>query len=188
MKNKKILHIPVDSKEIFQLKAGDIVYLTGTLITGRDAAHKRLVQLIEKGQPLPVELANQAIYYAGPCPAKPGQIIGSCGPTTSGRMDSYTPTLLELGLKVMIGKGQRSDSVVKSIIQNGAVYLAAVGGVGALISKCIKRAEVIAFEDLGTEAIHRLYVEEFPAIVAIDAKGNNLYENAYENASVRQGC
>lgn len=183
MKSKKLLHVPVDPEKIIQLKAGDIVYLTGTLITGRDAAHKRLVQLIEKGQPLPVELANQAIYYAGPCPAKPGQIIGSCGPTTSGRMDSYTPALLELGLKVMIGKGQRSESVVRSIVQNKAVYLAAVGGVGALISKCIKKAEVIAFEDLGTEAIHRLYVEEFPTIVAIDANGNNLYKSA----SVRQG-
>lgn len=177
MEHKKILQLPADPKEVIQLKAGDIVYLTGMLITGRDAAHKRLVQLIEKGQPLPVELCNQAIYYVGPCPAKPGQIIGSCGPTTSGRVDSYTPALLNLGLKVMIGKGQRSEAVVKSIVQNKAVYLAAVGGVGALLSKCIKKAEVIAFEDLGTEAIHRLYVEEFPTIVAIDAYGNNLYKN-----------
>ena len=177
MEDKKILSIPVDPKTVSQLKAGDIVYLTGTLITGRDAAHKRLMQLIERGQPLPIELTNQAIYYAGPCPAKPGQVIGSCGPTTSSRMDAYTPALLELGLKVMIGKGQRSEEVVKSMVENGAVYLAAVGGAGALLSKCIKKAEVIAFEDLGTEAIHRLYVENFPTIVAIDAKGNSLYNN-----------
>jgi len=177
MSNKKVLHVPVDPYEVSKLKAGDVVYLNGTLITGRDAAHKRMVQLIEKGEPLPVDLRNQAIYYVGPCPAKPGQIIGSCGPTTSSRMDSYTPVLLDLGLKVMIGKGQRSEPVVRSIIKNKAVYLAAVGGAGALISKCIKNAEVIAFEDLGTEAIYRFEVEDFPAIVAIDAEGNNLYEN-----------
>jgi len=177
MEKKEILHVPVDPSEVMQLRAGDIVYLTGTLITGRDAAHKRLIQLIEGRKPLPIDLQNQAIYYVGPCPAKPGQIIGSCGPTTSGRMDSYTPPLLDLGLKVMVGKGQRSEAVIEAIRRNKAAYLAAVGGAGALISKSIKKAEIIAFEDLGTEAIYQLEVENFPAIVAIDTHGNDLYKD-----------
>jgi len=172
----KQIHAPIIPSEIAHLKAGDIIHLSGTIITGRDAAHKRLYQMIQEGKALPVELMNQVIYYVGPCPAKPGQVIGSCGPTTSGRVDVYTPTLLDLGLKAMIGKGQRSREVVEAIVRNKAIYLAATGGAGALIAQSVKKAEVIAFPDLGTEAIHRLEVADLPLIVAIDSKGNSLYE------------
>jgi len=173
--DRNIIHAPIIEKEIESLQAGDVVYLSGTILTGRDAAHKRLIQLIREGKPLPVDIRNQAIYYVGPCPAKPGQIIGACGPTTSGRVDVFTPALLELGLKAMIGKGQRSAEVIQAIVRNKAIYLAATGGAGALIAQCVKKAEVIAFHDLGTEAIHRLEVENFPLIVAIDTTGNDLY-------------
>lgn len=172
--------VPVTGNELEHLKAGDQVLLSGVIITGRDAAHKRLVELIDENKPLPVELNNQAIYYVGPCPARDGQIIGSCGPTTSGRVDIYTLPLMELGLKIMIGKGMRSQEVIDGCIKHGAVYLAATGGAGALISKCVKKMEVIAFDDLGTEAIHRLYVEDMPLIVAIDTKGNDLLKDGPE--------
>ncbi|MFU0799962.1 MAG: Fe-S-containing hydro-lyase [Xylanivirga thermophila] len=169
------IHAPAIEKEIINLKAGDIVQLSGTIITGRDAAHERLVNMVNRGENLPILLKNEIIYYTGPCPAKPGQVIGPCGPTTSSRMDTYAPRLLDLGLKGMIGKGERSEGVIESIIKNKAVYFAATGGAGALITTCIKKAQVIAFADLGPEAIYRLEVEKFPLIVAIDAQGNSLY-------------
>lgn len=172
------MHIktPFDSSQVKSLKAGDEVFITGYIYTGRDAAHKRLVELIESGYDLPFDIQNTIIYYVGPSPTQPGQVIGSAGPTTSYRMDAYTPTLLNLGLKGMIGKGERNESVIESMKKNGAVYFAAIGGAAALIAKSIKSSEIIAFDDLGTEAIRKLYVENFPVIVAIDSEGNNLYE------------
>jgi fumarate hydratase subunit beta len=167
---------PMDISDVKKLKAGDNVLITGTIYTGRDAAHKRLIQLLEKGKTLPVDLKGQIIYYVGPAPAKPGYAVGSAGPTTSYRMDPYTPQLLELGLKGMIGKGARSAEVIDAMKKHGAVYLGAVGGAAALIAKAIKKAEVVCYEDLGPEAIHKFYVEDFPAIVVIDSEGNNLYE------------
>ena len=172
----KILHAPLLAEEIKGLRAGDSVLLSGTIYTGRDAAHKRLAAMIAAGEPLPFDIRNQVIYYAGPCPAKPGDAIGSCGPTTSYRMDAYAPTLCDLGLIGMIGKGQRSPAVIDAIRRNGGVYFAATGGAGALIAGSVKAARVIAFEDLGTEAIRELEVERLPLIVAIDAQGGNLYE------------
>jgi fumarate hydratase subunit beta len=168
---------PASADQLLSLNAGDMVELTGILLTGRDAAHKRMTEYMEKNIPLPFNLDKQSIYYTGPCPAPPGKTIGSCGPTTSSRMDSYTPQLLDLGLKVMIGKGQRSTEVINSMVRNGAVYLAATGGAGALIARCIKKAEVLAFKDLGPEAVYRLKVENLPLIVAIDCRGNNIYES-----------
>ena len=172
----KRIHAPLLAQELETLRAGDSVLLSGTIYTGRDAAHKRLCALVEKGEPLPFDPKNQVIYYAGPCPAKPGDAIGSCGPTTSYRMDAYAPTLCDLGLIGMIGKGQRSPAVIDAIRRNGGVYFAATGGAGALIAGSVKAARIIAFEDLGTEAIRELQVEDLPLIVAIDAKGGNLYE------------
>ena len=172
----KRIHAPLLAQELETLRAGDSVLLSGTIYTGRDAAHKRLCALVEKGEPLPFDPKNQVIYYAGPCPAKPGDAIGSCGPTTSYRMDAYAPTLCDLGLIGMIGKGQRSPAVIDAIRRNGGVYFAATGGAGALIAGSVKAARVIAFEDLGTEAIRELQVEDLPLIVAIDAQGGNLYE------------
>lgn len=172
----KVIHAPLLRDEIGNLRAGDSVLLSGTIYTGRDAAHKRLCAMIDAGKQLPFDIRNQVIYYAGPCPARPGDAIGSCGPTTSYRMDAYAPVLCDLGLIGMIGKGQRSEAVVQAIQRNGGVYFAATGGAGALIATCVKKAEVIAFEDLGTEAIRRLEVENLPLIVAIDAHGGNLYE------------
>ena len=172
----KRIHAPLLAQELETLRAGDSVLLSGTIYTGRDAAHKRLCALVEKGEPLPFDPKNQVIYYAGPCPAKPGDAIGSCGPTTSYRMDAYAPTLCDLGLIGMIGKGQRSPAVIDAIRRNGGVYFAATGGAGALIAGSVKAARVIAFEDLGTEAIRELQVEDLPLIVAIDAAGGNLYE------------
>ena len=172
----KRIHAPLLAQELETLRAGDSVLLSGTIYTGRDAAHKRLCALVEKGEPLPFDIRNQVIYYAGPCPAKPGDAIGSCGPTTSYRMDAYAPTLCDLGLIGMIGKGQRSPAVIDAIRRNGGVYFAATGGAGALIAGSVKAARVIAFEDLGTEAIRELQVEDLPLIVAIDARGGNLYE------------
>lgn len=167
---------PLDASDVKKLKAGDRVLVSGVVYTARDAAHKRLVEALEAGQKLPFDLEGQIIYYVGPCPAKPGQALGSCGPTTSGRMDPYTPTLIARGLRGMIGKGSRVPAVVEAMRKHGAVYLAAIGGAGALAAKTVKKAEMVAYEDLGPEAIRRLEVEDFPAIVCIDAQGNDLYE------------
>ena len=172
----RLIHAPLIPGEVAQLRAGDSVLLTGTIYTGRDAAHKRLCALVEQGKLLPFNMKNQVIYYAGPCPAKPGDAIGSCGPTTSYRMDAYAPVLCDLGLIGMIGKGQRSEAVVQAIRRCVGVYFAATGGAGALIATCVKAAKVIAFDDLGTEAIRELRVENMPLIVAIDVHGGNLYE------------
>ncbi len=172
----KKLTLPLRDEDIKGLKAGDSVLLTGTILTGRDAAHKRLFELIEQGKPLPVELKGEVIYYVGPAPAKPGYAVGPAGPTSSYRMDKYTPALLDLGLKGMIGKGARNDEVIESIVKNNCVYFAAIGGAAALIAKSIKAEEMICYEDLGTEAIRRYTVEDFPCIVAIDSEGNNVYK------------
>lgn len=169
---------PMDIEAAKKLRAGDYVYITGTIYTARDAAHKRMYESLERGDALPFEVEGNIIYYMGPSPAREGRPIGSAGPTTSSRMDKYAPTLLDLGLIGMIGKGKRTDAVKVAIVRNGAVYFAAVGGAGALLSKAIKSSEVIAYEDLGTEAIRRLEVEDFPVIVVIDSEGNNLYETA----------
>ena len=174
--NKRIIQSPFVKEELESLKSGDYIYITGTIYTARDAAHKRLYESMLKGEELPISFENNIIYYLGPSPARPGNVIGSAGPTTSSRMDKYTPLMLDAGLKGMIGKGKRNQAVIDSIMKNGAVYLAAVGGAGALLSKCIKESEVIAYEDLGTEAIRKLKVEDFPVIVVIDKEGNNLYE------------
>ena len=170
------LQTPLTKEKIESLKAGDYVYITGTIYTARDAAHKRMSEALAAGEELPIDVKDQIIYYMGPTPAKEGQVIGSAGPTTASRMDKYAPKLLDLGLSGMIGKGKRSQDVTSSIVLNGAVYFAAVGGAGALLSKCIKSSEVVAYEDLGTEAIRKLEVENFPAIVVIDRMGNNLYD------------
>lgn len=158
------------------LKCGEFVYLEGFIITGRDSAHKRMFELLSKDTPLPFEIKDQIIYYTGPCPAPPGYIIGSCGPTTSSRMDAYTPQLLDLGLKAMIGKGPRSIEVIESMKKNKAVYLAATGGAGALIASCVKLCTLIAFDDLGPEAVYQLYVEQLPLIVAVDSCGDSIYK------------
>ena len=175
---EKHLTLPISDDEIKSLHAGDMLYLTGTIYTARDAAHKRMYETLQAGGELPYDIEGSFVYYLGPTPARPGQVIGSAGPTTSSRMDKYTPELLSRGLSGMIGKGKRSQAVIDAIVENGAVYMAAVGGAGALLSKCIKSSEVIAYDDLGTEAIRKLKVEKFPAIVVIDSKGNNLYETA----------
>ncbi len=167
---------PVDEETIKKLKAGDQVFITGVIYVGRDAAHKRMVEALDQGKPLPFGIKGQTIYYMGPAPAKPGQPIGSAGPTTSGRMDAYSPRLMAEGLKVMIGKGMRAQAVKDAIKKYGAIYLAAIGGAGALISKSIKKSEVIAYEELGAEAVRRLEVENFPATVINDIYGGDLYE------------
>ena len=172
----KYIKAPIDDEVVNSLKAGDYVYITGTIYTARDAAHKRMYEAINNGESIPFELKNNIIYYLGPSPAREGQVIGSAGPTTSSRMDKYTPLLLEYGLKGMIGKGKRSNEVIKSMHKNNAVYFAAIGGAGALLSKCIKKAEVIAYDDLGTEAIRKLEVENLPTIVVIDNQENNMYD------------
>ena len=172
---KHVIKEPFTKDKLRDLKAGDSVLLTGTIYAARDAAHKRLVEMIAKGEELPLEIENQIIYYAGPTPARPGHPIGSAGPTTSYRMDSFTPALLRLGLSGMIGKGPRNEEVKTCAKETGAVYFAAIGGAAALISQSIKSAEVIAFEELGTEAIRRLYVEDMPLIVACDAAGGDIY-------------
>ena len=170
------IQTPISREDAAMLRAGAYVYLSGVIYTARDAAHKRMDEALNRGETLPMELERNVIYYMGPSPARKGRPIGSAGPTTASRMDKYTPRLLDLGLGAMIGKGKRSREVVDGIIRNGAVYFAAVGGAGALLSKCIEESEVIAYEDLGTEAIRRLKVRNFPAIVVIDSQGNNLYE------------
>ena len=175
---EKHVKVPLSKEDAMSLRAGDYVYLTGTVYTARDAAHKRMYEILQEGGELPIDIQGQVIYYMGPSPAREGQVIGSAGPTTSSRMDKYTPLMLEHGLKGMIGKGKRSEQVIASMVKNKAVYFAAIGGAGALLSKCIKKAEIIAYEDLGTEAIRKLEVEKLPAIVVIDSKGNNLYETA----------
>ncbi len=179
-KVNQIIETPLTKDKVQGLKSGDYVYISGTIYTARDAAHKRLFEAYNKGEALPIELSNNIIYYLGPSPAREGQVIGSAGPTTSSRMDKYTPLLLENGLSGMIGKGKRSMEVISSIVKNKAVYFAAVGGAGALLSKCIKEAEVVAYDDLGTEAIRKLRVEKLPVIVVIDSEGNNLYDTAPE--------
>lgn len=197
--DKKRFNLPLTKEDIAELKAGEYVYLSGIMYSARDAAHKRMYdsileaeakdpsvkdynakQLFEAGV-LPFDLTDNVIYYLGPTPAKPGQVIGSAGPTTSSRMDKYTPLLLSKGLKGMVGKGKRSEAVINAIVENETVYFAAVGGAGALLSQCIKESEVIAYDDLGTEAIRKMRVEDFPAIVVIDKDGNNLYESAIAN-------
>lgn len=169
---------PIDKDVIKTLKAGDMVYITGTIYTARDAAHKRMAEALSAGNSLPIDMKNNVIYYMGPSPAREGRPIGSAGPTTASRMDKYAPDLLDLGLGAMIGKGKRNQAVIDAIVRNGAVYLAAIGGAGALLSKAIVASEVVAYDDLGTEAIRKLEVERFPAIVVIDSEGNNLYEMA----------
>lgn len=166
------------------LRAGDTVELTGWVYTGRDAAHKKFAELIAKGEPLPFPLENSVIYYAGPTGTKPGMAIGSCGPTTSGRMDKFAPQLLNLGMTAMIGKGERSDEVVSAIMRNKAVYFCAIGGAGALACKCIKSCEVIAFPELGCESVKKLYVEDFPLIVTIDSEGDNLFKSGRQKYAI----
>ena len=169
---------PINKDELANLRAGDYIYITGTIYTARDAAHKRMQETLDRGEALPIELQNNLIYYMGPSPAREGRPIGSAGPTTASRMDKYAPRLMDLGLAGMIGKGKRSQAVMDAIVRNGAVYFAAVGGAGALLSKSIIASEVVAYEDLGTEAIRKLEVKDFPVIVVIDKDGNNLYESA----------
>ena len=176
----RTIQVPLSEEDINTLKAGDYVYLSGIIYTARDAAHKRMYESMHKGEVLPIELNGNVLYYLGPSPAREGQIIGSAGPTTSSRMVKYTPEMLDKGLKGMVGKGKRSPEVIEAMKRNGAVYFAAVGGAGALLSKCIKKADVVAYDDLGTEAIRKLEIENLPVIVVIDKDGNNLYETAKE--------
>ena len=174
----KNIHVPISREDAEGLRAGDYVYLTGTIYTARDAAHKRMKETLDAGKELPLSLARNVIYYMGPSPAREGRPIGSAGPTTASRMDKYAPELLDLGLGAMIGKGKRSPAVADAIVRNGAVYFAAIGGAGALLSKCILSSEVIAYGDLGPEAVRKLEVKDFPVVVVIDSQGNNLYETA----------
>ena len=174
------INVPFDADIVKELKAGDYVYLTGTIYTARDAAHKRMYETLQNGEALPFDIEGNVIYYMGPSPAREGRPIGSAGPTTASRMDKYTPALLELGMRGMIGKGRRTEAVRESMMKNQAVYFAAVGGAGALLSKSILQAEVIAYEDLGTEEIRKLEIKDFPVIVVMDCEGNNLYDMAIE--------
>jgi fumarate hydratase subunit beta len=176
----KRIKTPISKKDAASLKVGDYVFLTGTIYTARDAAHKRMEESLNKGEALPVSISGNIIYYMGPSPAREGRSIGSAGPTTASRMDRYTPRLLDLGLGAMIGKGKRSQEVIDAIVRNGSVYFAAVGGAGALLSKRILSSQVVAYEDLGTEAVRKLEVKDFPVVVVIDSEGNNLYETAVE--------
>lgn len=172
----KYINTPITEEVTKDLKSGDYVYITGTIYVARDAAHKRMMEVLDRGEELPIDIKDATIYYMGPSPAREGRPIGSAGPTTASRMDKYAPRLLDLGEKAMIGKGKRTPEVIQAIIRNKAVYFAAVGGAGALLSKCIKKSEIICYEDLGAEAIRKIEVENFPAIVVIDKDGNNLYE------------
>ena len=169
------IQVPISKEDAKSLRAGDYVYLTGTIYTARDAAHKRMQEALDAGQPLPIEMDRNVIYYMGPSPAREGRPIGSAGPTTASRMDKYAPNLIDLGLGAMVGKGKRSQAVIDAIVRNGCVYFACVGGAAALIAKSIKKEEILCYEDLGTEAIRRYTVEDFPCIVAIDSYGNNAY-------------
>ncbi len=173
---EKRINTPITKEVAQDLKMGDVVYITGTIYTSRDAGHKRMVEMLDKGEQLPIDLEGQAVYYAGPCPNKPGHVIGSVGPTTSGRMDAYSPRMLSEGLLYMIGKGKRDEKVQNAIKENKGIYFVAVGGAGALIAQCVKSVEVIAFEDLGTEALRKLEVVDFPVIVGIDTMGNDIYD------------
>ncbi len=175
------IQAPIDKETAKELRAGDMVYITGTIYTARDAAHKRMDEALDKNEPLPLDIDGNIIYYMGPSPAREGRPIGSAGPTTASRMDKYAPRLLDLGLTGMIGKGKRSKEVIDAMIRNGAVYFAAIGGAGALLSKAITSSKVIAYDDLGTEAIRKLTVERFPVVVVIDSDGNNLYETAMDS-------
>ena len=175
------IQMPLDRETARELRAGDSCLISGVIYTARDAAHKRLCELVDAGKPLPIDMQDCTIYFVGPTPAKEGQEIGSAGPTTSYRMDAYSPKLIALGQTGMIGKGKRSSEVVDAMKKHGAVYFGAIGGCGALLGKCIKKAEVVAYDDLGAEAIRRLEVEDFPVIVVIDSEGNNLYELGREN-------
>lgn len=176
----KYITTPLTYDKVKELNSGDYVFITGTIYSARDAAHKRIYETLQSNKKIPIELNNAIIYYLGPTPAKENQVIGSAGPTTSSRMDKYTPMLLDLGLKGMIGKGRRNKEVIDAMKKNGAVYFAAVGGAGALLSKCIIASKVIAYDDLGTEAIRELQVKDFPVIVVIDKEGNNLYDTVLE--------
>lgn len=180
----KYIKAPLNEETVNDLSAGDFVYITGTIYTARDAAHKRMDEALKNNSDLPLSLENNIIYYMGPSPARKGKVIGSAGPTTASRMDKYTPELLDLGLKGMIGKGKRSKEVVDSMIKNKCVYFAAIGGAGALLSQHILSSKVIAYDDLGTEAIRKLEVVDFPVIVVIDCKGNNLYEKSLEDFKI----
>ena len=175
---EKKITLPITDEDIKNLKAGDSVLLSGSIITGRDAAHKRMIEALQRGEELPIDIKDSTIYYMGPSPAREGRPIGSAGPTTATRMDRYAPTLLDLGEKAMIGKGKRSKEVIDAIVRNHAVYFAAVGGAGALLSKCITKSEIVCYEDLGAEAIRKIEIRDFPVIVVIDSQGNNLYETA----------
>ena len=177
----KYLTVPFSEEEAKALKSGDYVYLTGTIYTARDAAHKRMYEALQEGKELPFDIRNNVIYYMGPSPARKGRPIGSAGPTTASRMDKYAPTLLDLGQRGMIGKGKRSEEVRQAVVRNNAVYFAAVGGAGALLSKSIISSEVIAYDDLGTEAVRKLEIKDFPVVVVIDSEGNNLYETAVKD-------
>ena len=174
----KYITTPITEDVTVDLKSGDYVYITGTIYVARDAAHKRMIEALDRGEELPINIKDATIYYMGPSPAREGRAIGSAGPTTASRMDKYAPTLLDLGEKATIGKGKRTKDVIDAIIRNKAVYFAAVGGAGALLSKCIEKSEIVCYEDLGAEAIRKLEVKDFPAIVVIDREGNNLYETA----------
>ncbi|MDD2970352.1 MAG: Fe-S-containing hydro-lyase [Lachnospiraceae bacterium] len=176
---EKHLKLPLSKEDIVNIKAGDMVFLTGEIYTARDAAHKRIYESIQRNEELPIKIEGSILYYMGPSPARPGKAIGSAGPTTASRMDKYTPILLDMGLSAMIGKGKRSPEVKQAMIKNKAVYFAAIGGAGALLSKAITSSEIIAYEDLGTEAIRKLWIESFPVIVVIDSEGNDLYENIH---------
>lgn len=183
MLENKIIRTPITEEKTKNLKAGDYVLLSGTIYVARDAAHKRLIETLDKNEKLPIHIEDSTIYYMGPSPAREGKPIGSAGPTTATRMDKYAPRLLDLGQKAMIGKGKRSKEVIDAIIRNKAVYFAAVGGAGALLSKCIKKSNLICYEDLGAEAILEIEIEDFPIIVVIDRDGNNLYDTAIEEFS-----
>lgn len=172
----KKIRLPLTEEEISGLKAGEGVLLSGTILTGRDCAHKRIFEYLDRGENLPFDFKGETIYYAGPCPAPAGKACGSCGPTTSARMDAFAPRLLDLGLKGMIGKGERSDEVERSIVKNHAVYFAAIGGAGALYGNAVKKSELVAFEDLLSEAVYRFEIEDFPCVVAIDCNGGNIYK------------
>ncbi len=173
---EKHVELPLTKEIARSLKAGDIVYITGEIYTSRDAGHKRMCETLAKGEPLPFDPMNATIYYVGPTPAKPGQVIGSAGPTTSGRMDAYAPTMMSVGARGMIGKGARLPEVIEAMKAHSGVYFGAIGGAGALLAKCIKKAEMVAYEDLGAEALRKLFVEKMPLVVVIDCEGNNLYE------------
>ena len=176
----RCIELPLTREKASGLTSGDTVYLTGIIYTARDAAHKRLFELLDRGEPLPFPLEDAVIYYAGPTPAPPGKVIGSAGPTTSYRMDSYAPRLLDLGLRGMIGKGERSPQVIDAMKRAGAVYLGAIGGAGALLAECVEASELVAFDDLGAEAVRRLRVRDFPTVCVIDSGGNNLYRQGRE--------